>query len=170
MFGCTVFLLRLPRKSKFDPRAMEGLYLESLPHVLYKVLIRTAIKHYAILESPHVTFDEFRFLGALDLEHYMSDELSLDETKARKMFITNSLKNLQNYCWTTMTLMMMMIKMMMMARILMMTEMFDDGNVEDNDRDNTADNHSTYIDALTQSSEIIRQSRCPTRTHKSPQR
>lgn len=77
VFGCTAYVLRLPRGSKFEPRALEGVLLETLKHGAHKVLVVDDTGP-RIVESRHVTFDESRFPGAQSLTHYMSDEDSSD--------------------------------------------------------------------------------------------
>ena len=77
VFGCSAYVLRLPRGSKFEPRAVEGVLLECLPHGIYRVLV-IQDSSANIIESRHVTFDENRFPGAPDLEHCMSDEADSD--------------------------------------------------------------------------------------------
>ena len=79
VFGCTAYVLRLPRGSKFESRAVEGVYLETLEHGVYKVLIHEDDGIPRIVESRHVTFDESKFLGASSLEEYMDDEDDSDE-------------------------------------------------------------------------------------------
>lgn len=70
---------RLPRLSKFEPRAVEGMYLETLEHGVYKVLVSDNNGVYRIIQSQHVTFDESKFLGAEQLNDIMKDEVSDDD-------------------------------------------------------------------------------------------
>ena len=79
VFGCAAYVLRQPSGSKFESRAVEGVYLETLDHGVYKVLITTDIGIPRIVESRHVTFDESTFPGAPALEEYMEDESSSDD-------------------------------------------------------------------------------------------
>ena len=74
VFGCTAYVLKLPRESKFNARAQEGILLEVLDHGIYKVLVKNAQGTYHIVESKHVTFDEYRFLGANELTSCMDNE------------------------------------------------------------------------------------------------
>jgi len=80
VFGCTAYALRLPRQSKFASRAIEGVYLETAEHGIFKILIMEEDKIYRIIQSRHVTFDENKFLGAPYLEEIMEDEASDDDT------------------------------------------------------------------------------------------
>ena len=79
VFGCTAYVLRVPRGSKFESRSLEGVYLETLEHGIYKVLVTGDDGTPRIMESRHVTFDESKFPGAPGLEEYMDDEVSSDE-------------------------------------------------------------------------------------------
>ncbi len=47
---------RLPRGTKFEARALEGVMLENLDHGVYKVLVDDNTGAPRILESRHVTF------------------------------------------------------------------------------------------------------------------
>lgn len=79
VFGCAAYVLRQPPGSKFQSRALEGVYLETLEHGIYKVLITGDNGIPRIVESRHVTFDESRFPGAPALEEYMDDESASDD-------------------------------------------------------------------------------------------
>ena len=78
VFGCTAFVLRQPRASKFEPRAYEGVYLESLGHGVYKVLVIDDDGTPRLVVSRHVKFDENRFIGAPTLQSYMDDDDGFD--------------------------------------------------------------------------------------------
>ncbi len=80
VFGCTASALRLPKQSKFASRAIEGVYLETDEHGIFKILVMEEDKIYRIIESRHVTFEENKFLGAPGLEEIMEDEVSDDDT------------------------------------------------------------------------------------------
>ena len=80
VFGCRAYVLKLPRGSKLEARAREGVLLEILDHGVYKVLVASDDGAPMVVKSRHVTFDESEFPGAKELEHYMSDEDSDDET------------------------------------------------------------------------------------------
>jgi len=79
VFGCTAYVLRLPRGTKFESRALEGVYLETLEHGIYRVLITEDDGIPRVVESRHVTFDESKFLGCPQLVQYWEDEISSDE-------------------------------------------------------------------------------------------
>lgn len=79
VFGCTAYVLQLPRPSKFSNRAIEGVYLETVEHGIFKVLVMEEDKSYRIIESRHVTFNKNEFLGAPGLEDIMDDEISDDD-------------------------------------------------------------------------------------------
>ena len=79
VFGCAAYVLRQPAGSKFESGALEGVYLETLDHGIYKVLVTIDDGIPRIVESRHVTFDESRFPGAPALEEYMDDESSSDD-------------------------------------------------------------------------------------------
>jgi len=74
VFGCAAYVLRLPRGPKFESRALEGVYLETLEHGVYKVLFMDDDGPPRIMDSRHVTFDESTFPGAPGLTDYMVDE------------------------------------------------------------------------------------------------
>lgn len=61
VFGCAAYVLQVPRLSKFEQRAQEGVYIESLDYGVYRILIKQADNNYQIIESRHVTFDESKF-------------------------------------------------------------------------------------------------------------
>lgn len=56
VFGCAAYVLRLPRPSKFEARAYEGVYLETLQYGSYRVLAEKD-GGFSVLEFRHVTFD-----------------------------------------------------------------------------------------------------------------
>lgn len=80
VFGCAAFVLQLPRASKFESRAREGVYLETLENGVFKVLLPDSTTGYRFVESRHVTFDETQFPGAPDLKMAMDEEAKDDET------------------------------------------------------------------------------------------
>ena len=63
VFGCATFVLRQPRASKLEPRAYEGVHLESLDHGVYNVLVKEDNDMPRVVTSRHVTFDEYSFPG-----------------------------------------------------------------------------------------------------------
>lgn len=79
VFGCTAYVLRLPRGSKLEARATKGVYLETTDHDIYRVLVQND-GMYIVDESRHVTLDETRFLGAADLKVIKEDEVLEDDT------------------------------------------------------------------------------------------
>lgn len=84
VFGCAAFVLRIPRGSKFESRAIEGVYLETIQYGVYKILITDESDIPRIIESRHVTFDETRFPGAPNLISYMDDMDSSDEMTSER--------------------------------------------------------------------------------------
>ncbi len=79
VFGCTAYALRVPRGTKFEAPALEGILPDNLDHGLYMVLVDEDTGVPRILESRHVTFNESRFPGTKDLKHHMSDEEMSDD-------------------------------------------------------------------------------------------
>lgn len=57
-------MLRLPRTSKFESRAVEGVLLECLEFGVYKVLVDVNNGHPRVIESGNVTFHDSQFPGA----------------------------------------------------------------------------------------------------------
>lgn len=83
VFGCKAYVLRLPKGTKFTSRAIEGIYLETLEHGIYKILVSdNDSSNYRIIESRHVTFNEEEFQGAPGLEEIMDDENFNDDTES----------------------------------------------------------------------------------------
>ena len=80
VFGCAAYVLRLPEGSKLESRALEGVYLETLDHGIFKVLIIDEDGIPCVKESRHVTFDESKFPGAPCLDEYLDDEAESDDT------------------------------------------------------------------------------------------
>jgi hypothetical protein len=74
VFRCAAFVLRMPQRSKLQPRAEEGMLLECGEHGIYKVFMCSDDAAPRVVESRHVTFDESSFPGANCLSNYMSDE------------------------------------------------------------------------------------------------
>lgn len=74
VFGCAAYVLRLPRGSKFESCALEGVYLETLEHGIYRVLVMEEENLPRVIESRHVTFDETTFPGASALHKYEQEE------------------------------------------------------------------------------------------------
>jgi len=64
VFGCKAYVLRLPRISKLEPRAIEGVYLETIEFGVYRVLVKSDTGLYRLVDSRHVTFDESDFPGS----------------------------------------------------------------------------------------------------------
>lgn len=58
MLGCAVFVLKQLKRSKFAPRALEGVLLEVIEHGVYNVLVNDENPKYSIIELRHVTFDD----------------------------------------------------------------------------------------------------------------
>lgn len=78
IFGCAAYDLRMRRHAKTEPRAFEGIYLETLDHGIYKVLIKRrnvdqGVRNFRIIQFLHVTFGETQFLGAPELEMAMEE-------------------------------------------------------------------------------------------------
>lgn len=82
MFGCTAYVLRQPRGTKLEPRAWEGVYLETLDHNVYRILIKENSEIFRIVESRNVSFDESKFLGAEGLQEIMEEEDTDKESDA----------------------------------------------------------------------------------------
>ncbi len=79
VFGCTCYVLKLLRSSKFEAKAREGTLLEVLDYGIYRILVHgNSVESHEIVTSRHVTFDEERFLGASYLENIMDEERSND--------------------------------------------------------------------------------------------
>ena len=68
VFGCAAYVLRQPSGSKFESSAVEGVYLETIDHGIYKVLITSDIGIPRKVESRYVTSDDSTFPGAPALE------------------------------------------------------------------------------------------------------
>ena len=79
VFGSTAYVLQLPRPSKFGARAQEGIFLEAMPHGIYKVLVHDKDEQYKLVESRNVTFNESEFRGASNLVNFMDDEEPADD-------------------------------------------------------------------------------------------
>lgn len=79
VFGCRAYGLRLPRGTKFESRAVEGVYLETIEHGMYRILVVGDDCVPRIMESRHVTFDESMFPGAPALESYSDSDSWLGE-------------------------------------------------------------------------------------------
>lgn len=73
VFGCAAYVLKLPKPSKFEATAHDGIYLESLPHGTFRVLIHEN-EIYRIVESRDVTLDETGFPGVAGLVELMDEE------------------------------------------------------------------------------------------------
>lgn len=80
VFGCTAYVLRQPPRSKLESRAYEGVYLKTMEHGVYEVLIENDDGELRIAESRHATLDESRFNGASGLEEYTDDGYKSDKT------------------------------------------------------------------------------------------
>lgn len=63
-----------------ESRALEGVYLETLSHGIYRVLVTCDDVAQRILESRHVTCDKSTFSGAPTLSRYMDEEGPSDGT------------------------------------------------------------------------------------------
>lgn len=74
-------VLQLPPPSKFESSALEWIYLKTLDHYVYKILVKqnnNGMGQYRTIDSRHVTCDESKLLGAPDLETIMDEENQLD--------------------------------------------------------------------------------------------
>lgn len=74
VFGCPEYVFQLPRRSKFEPCEIEGVYLETMVHGIYKVLVIRDEGILRIVESSHVNFDEYKIPGAPGLSNLMLNE------------------------------------------------------------------------------------------------
>lgn len=90
VFGCKAYVLKLPQGSKFEVRAVEGVYLETLDHGVYRILVTDEDEIPSIVESRHVTFDEFKFPGAPGLVDFMEDEVESDSSVDSEDFEVDS--------------------------------------------------------------------------------
>lgn len=75
MLQCKAYVLRLPRESKFEPRAVEVVHNESLELGVYRIHVCKNEQVPHIVESRHVTFDESAFPGAPTLQNWSDDEV-----------------------------------------------------------------------------------------------
>lgn len=66
-------------RTKFEPFALEGVYLQSLQHGVYEVLVMDDDDVPRILKSLHVTFDESSFPGAPYPDNYMEHDSASDD-------------------------------------------------------------------------------------------
>lgn len=80
VFGCKAYVLKQPKTPKLGPRAYEGIYLESLDHGVYRVLVTSSSEIPFLVESRHVTFDESLFPGAAIGDEWESNENDSDST------------------------------------------------------------------------------------------
>lgn len=58
VFGCLAYVLRLSKGSKFDTNAIEGVYLETLEHGVFRILVADDDDFPKLFELRHVTFDK----------------------------------------------------------------------------------------------------------------
>lgn len=72
--GCTAYVLQQSPGPKFESRAYEGAYLETMERGVYMILITNDDGAPRIVESRHVTFCESRVDGAPALEEYTDDD------------------------------------------------------------------------------------------------
>lgn len=81
VFGCKAYVLRTPRGTKFEQRALENVFLEPLDYGVYRVLVTGQDGMPNLVESRHVTFNQSKFPGLLELAEHMSmdDEASSDD-------------------------------------------------------------------------------------------
>lgn len=75
VFGCAAFVLKVNRRIKFESRALQGVYLQSLEHAVYEVLLADDDDVPRIVKSRHVKFDDSSFPRAPYLENYMEDDV-----------------------------------------------------------------------------------------------
>lgn len=70
-------MLRIPRGTKFEPRVLESVYVETLEHGVHQVLVTSKDSTPRLVKCRHVTFDEFSFPCAHDLT--VEDEVASDD-------------------------------------------------------------------------------------------
>lgn len=75
-----MYVLKLPKPLKFEAVAYDGLYLESLPHGTFRVLIREN-RTYRITEFRHMTFAETRFPFTHGLDEPTDEEIEDSDYK-----------------------------------------------------------------------------------------
>lgn len=77
------YVLTLSARTKFEPKAVEGMCLKTIEHGLYKVVLNRedvdGESSYNIIVSKLITFDESRFLGEKDFEVIMDGEVRSDK-------------------------------------------------------------------------------------------
>ena len=88
----TEIVLRQPRALKFETRAYEGVYLESMDHGVFKVLVIADDGTPRFVVSRHVNFDENRSVSAPTLQSYIDDDdaFDLDVTMDNETMSSNS--------------------------------------------------------------------------------
>lgn len=80
MLGCTTYVLRRPRRTKLERRAWEEVYLVTLNHNVYRLLIKETGGNFWIFELRQVTFDEWKCSDAEELPDLMEEYDSGDES------------------------------------------------------------------------------------------
>lgn len=88
VFGYKAYVLRTPRGTKFELRALKGVYLETLDYGVYRVLVTGHDGMPKLVDSRHMTFDESKFPGLFELGEHMSmdnEALSDDDVNTGNM-------------------------------------------------------------------------------------
>lgn len=68
---------RTLRVIKFEPRALESVYIEAPEHGVFQVLVTSKDCTSRLVESLLVTFDQSKYFGAHDL--IMEDEVTFED-------------------------------------------------------------------------------------------
>lgn len=74
MFSCNAYVLRTPRRTKFEPCAIEVLYLKILEYLVLCVFITGKDCIQNLLDTRHVTFEKSKAPGMGELAQYMNME------------------------------------------------------------------------------------------------
>lgn len=78
LFARTAHVLKLRLGSKFEPRALQGVYLETLDCSVFTILVTDDDGIRSIKDSQHVIFDELKFLEASNVDGYLDPEVQSD--------------------------------------------------------------------------------------------
>lgn len=70
VFGWATYVLRLPRGTKFESRAFEAIYLKTMDHGVYKLLVTGKDVIPRVIVSRNIIFDESKVLGASQLHEW----------------------------------------------------------------------------------------------------
>lgn len=91
VFECATYVFKRNMNNMFESSTLQGVYLQTLPHGLYEVLVLGEGNDPGTVRLRHIAFDEHRVPGAPYLSNEIGDGSTLDATYSSDDNITSTI-------------------------------------------------------------------------------